>query len=264
MTPVGNGWYRCTMTFTSVGAGSKNTYISTAQSNGVDTYAGDGSQGVYIWGAQITVGPVPQVYMVTPTVSGIYHIFYPVPAQSNASHALALTVTAAGTAGVTLMGVEANITAAGLRVHRIGSSGATVATYLAVSATGWQAELAQLNPNLVIVIFGVNELLGNITPLAQSANLTALIGRIQTAVPGVDVVLAPPPDIGATGSYAMADYTAAQLSLARSLQIGFIDHSGRFGTYTQSISRSLWTNTTHVNATGGSVLAYNMAKYLSL
>ena len=56
MTKVSNGWYRCSMTTTS----NMNTaIINTVQSTTSayqESYQGDGSSGVYIWGAQLEEG----------------------------------------------------------------------------------------------------------------------------------------------------------------------------------------------------------------
>lgn len=52
---VGNGWYRCAITATSPGAGStlNSENIQLATGNNERTYTGDGTSGIYIWGAQM-------------------------------------------------------------------------------------------------------------------------------------------------------------------------------------------------------------------
>lgn len=47
----GNGWFRCSMTFTR--ASNTNNYIYAAISQSQAFYQGDGSSSVYIWGAQL-------------------------------------------------------------------------------------------------------------------------------------------------------------------------------------------------------------------
>lgn len=53
ITPVGNGWYRCTITNTTTSTNQTgvNVYISTDGSS--ISYTGNGYSGVYLWGAQL-------------------------------------------------------------------------------------------------------------------------------------------------------------------------------------------------------------------
>jgi len=64
---VGNNWYRCTITVTSPGATAANCILYSAATDGNATYTGDGTSGIYLWGAQLSVGPYPLDY--TPTTS---------------------------------------------------------------------------------------------------------------------------------------------------------------------------------------------------
>jgi hypothetical protein len=47
---VGSGWYRCTLYN---GHGTYGNYIGLASANNTSSYTGDGTSGVYIWGAQL-------------------------------------------------------------------------------------------------------------------------------------------------------------------------------------------------------------------
>ena len=58
---VGNGWYRCSFTGTPV---NQNTQIYTVAS-GSASYAGNGTSGVYIWGAQVNTGSTALPYLAT-------------------------------------------------------------------------------------------------------------------------------------------------------------------------------------------------------
>jgi limonene-1,2-epoxide hydrolase len=64
VTSVGNGWYRCSVTGTTklpwtfgvAGTIPANLQISLGDPNGVGTATGDGTSGIYVWGAQLELG----------------------------------------------------------------------------------------------------------------------------------------------------------------------------------------------------------------
>jgi hypothetical protein len=68
ITSVGNGWYRCTLTFTATSTGSLQIRWSS-ESSTVST--GDGTSGIYAWGAQLAVGPNALDY--TPTTTAVVY-----------------------------------------------------------------------------------------------------------------------------------------------------------------------------------------------
>lgn len=65
---AGNGIYRCAVTM-SLTAGTDNFYCFVANGDGVAAYQGDGSSGLYLWGAQLEAGSFPTSYIPTTTAS---------------------------------------------------------------------------------------------------------------------------------------------------------------------------------------------------
>ncbi|OQB10818.1 MAG: hypothetical protein BWY21_00125 [Parcubacteria group bacterium ADurb.Bin216] len=65
---VGNGWYRCSVTWTPT-AGAINVGYDACQVDGSSTYNGDGTSGIYLWGAQLEAGAFATSYIPTTSAS---------------------------------------------------------------------------------------------------------------------------------------------------------------------------------------------------
>ena len=68
-TSVGNGWYRCTLTFTSGTSASHNLQFGPHDNGSNPIYAGDGTSSVYLWGAQVEQRSAVGPYQVTTTAA---------------------------------------------------------------------------------------------------------------------------------------------------------------------------------------------------
>jgi hypothetical protein len=70
ITSVGNGWYRCTVTrATTSSQTSVRIEVGLSTGDGVINYTGDGTSGIYLWGAQLSVGPYALDYTPTTTAA---------------------------------------------------------------------------------------------------------------------------------------------------------------------------------------------------
>ena len=70
ITNAGNGWYRCIMTFSPVGAGALYLSVLNSDINSRNpSYLANGSSNVYVWGAQLELGLLASAYTPTTTVA---------------------------------------------------------------------------------------------------------------------------------------------------------------------------------------------------
>jgi hypothetical protein len=63
ITPAGNGWYRCSVSWTASAASTNFVcYLTNSTTNPAPNYAGDGTSGIFLWGAQLELGSTATTY----------------------------------------------------------------------------------------------------------------------------------------------------------------------------------------------------------
>lgn len=182
---------------------------------------------------------------------------------SNASHILTIEVTVAGT-GVILMGADCKITGSnGVRIHKLGNGGLTAENATDVDATIWEAGIAALAPNLVIVLLGTNDHSHDVVPATFGTQITTLITRIRAARANTDILLLSPAANDLTETYDLSDYVTVLRDLAVTEETAMVDFYLNLPDYTAGNARGLYSNTTHLNANGGQVGASLLVRMLT-
>lgn len=159
--------------------------------------------------------------------SGLLFVDINPPATVNASNVINVEVVS-GT--VSLCGIKPIGTGSGVRVHKLGASGSSLASWLSMDATDFGKALTELALDTVIIITGTNDqrITGGAT--AFEANLRAFIARIREALPGADILFVMPCENERTDNpVTMASMAASARTVASDLNCAFINLQYIFG-----------------------------------
>jgi hypothetical protein len=179
---VGNGWYRCSVSATPTVSGSfaLSFAIGSPNNNSGAPYdaTGDGTSGIYIWGAQLEKGRVASPYVAT-VASTVTRPTTATSTISNYSHTINQPQYISYDGTNNSIRFDRNETF----VNFTGSISGTVLTVSAVSSgtftTGMALSYTGLTPPLIISSFGTGT--GNTGTYNLSANVGTITSRAMTA-----------------------------------------------------------------------------------
>jgi hypothetical protein len=183
--------------------------------------------------------------------------------KSNASHTLTIEVvdasSAGHTAGLVLFGVDCKITGNGVRVHKLGVSGATSNQWATPpDAVLWAAGLTALAPNLAIICLGTNDDSGDVAPATFRTRIEVLATAVRAALPSCDILYLSPAANGLETANGMAAYVTVLRASALANSYAMFDAYLLLPDYTTANARGLYDNTSHINALGGRVIIGRM------
>ena len=133
---------------------------------------------------------------------------------------------------IQIMGIDCQNTQAGVRLHSLGNGGSRVADWVNANEASFQSQLQELNPHLVMIMLGTNDMRNDDTVEEFYDDHKTLIARIQAALPYAQIVLVSPGDNNVTGQvFSMLDYNNQLMNLALRDGYGFISGYHHFGAF---------------------------------
>lgn len=186
----------------------------------------------------------------TPTELGTVSI----TGLSDASHVLTVEVVSAGGAGICMLGVDCKVAGNGVRVHKLGASGSTAASWTAhPDGAVLAAALAVMAPNVIAVTLGTNDHSNSVDPAAFAASIEALL---VTAIGSLDAqaLIVSPADNGNTAVYTVQDYVSELRSSSVAEGYAMFDSLLLLGPYAEASARALYDDASHINATAGRII----------
>lgn len=159
--------------------------------------------------------------------SGLLFVDINPPATVGSSNIFNLEIVS-GTAS--LCGLNCLATGSGVRFHKLGASGSSLASWLSMDATDFGKALTELALDTVIILTGTNDqrITGGAT--AFEANLRSFIARIRETLPGADILFVMPCENERTDNpVTMASMAARARTVASDLNCAFINLQYIFG-----------------------------------
>lgn len=178
------------------------------------------------------------------------------PSVINSGYTLDIESLTVSTDGCSVLGLDLQDSASGVRVHRLAHGGYWTQNYTAVPvATVFTPAITALNPDVVMIFLGTNDQ-NNGTPATYGTNLQTIVTQLRSIKAGRDIIIAVPPENLAGRATPMSDYRTAAYAVAMTNDCAFVDLSRSWGEsvseYNDSSPRILMStsDTLHPTALG--------------
>lgn len=158
-----------------------------------------------------------------------------------------------------LFGVEAQLSANGVRVNKLGLNGSRAYDHVIQDRTAWVSGVTSLGGNLATIMFGVNDR-SYFTAAEYAGHLIEIIDRIKEATPLSDILIVSPPEVIGSFTYPLADYAYVARSVATAEGVAHLDLQPLFGDVVADYGDAglqyiLAADPVHPALKGGAVLA---------
>ena len=206
----------------------------------------------------VTVDGVLAGTVNTSLTTGVQSVTY--SGYTDAQHSVKITPTSSG---AEILGLNTSRTGIkGMRVDRIGQSGATAADYNSKDSSIWNPQYRLLNPDMVIVYLGTNNKRANQTPAAFKAEMHTLILRLKLAKYNTDICLLGQSDINPalapTPIYTTKAYNDQLRQLAIEDTVSYFDIDQLANDYAENSNKPfLGADGIHETSAGGFDIATN-------
>lgn len=140
------------------------------------------------------------------------------------------TLTVEWVAGVVkLCGVNLLSTADGVRVNKLACTGSNIAQWANAPADEWERALGHLGHHMFIYMDGTNSQAGNMGRDTWGGHLDTIVSRVRAATPGLDVLIATPPENQRGFATSMTVYATEARNRAHAGRFTFNDMQDVFG-----------------------------------
>lgn len=140
------------------------------------------------------------------------------------------TLTVEWVAGtVKLCGVNLLSAADGVRVNKLACTGSRVSQWAAAPAVEWERGLGFLGHHCFVYMDGTNSQAAGASGTTWGNDIETVVTRVRSATPGVDVLLATPPENQRGFGISMVTYATEGRDRAQALRACFYDMQDLFG-----------------------------------